>query len=343
MAAVKRIGLLGGSFDPIHQGHIYIARCAQKALDLDQVWLLPTIATPLKQRQLAPVKDRKAMIEMAIAPYRHLKVSMIEEKNTIPSYSINTARRLKAMYPDYQFFWIIGSDWVDGLDKWKDIDQLRKLVTFVCLRRDDSDDCSKVLTVKAAIHPASSTAVRQGDFRYISAAQAAYIMDHGLYQREIAESTVTEKRWPHVVSVADLAVLMARGNHVDPQLAYQAGLFHDCAKKMSKEEMTWWMSFCTAPENMARNENVWHQYVGAAWCRRVLKLRNRQVLNAIEHHVLGDSPQPLAMIIYAADKLDPSRGYDTQDTIRLCCQDIRAGFAEVKKQQQEYLSENGII
>ena len=92
-----------------------------------KVWFLPTVKTPLKDRGLADIKHRAAMIRMIIKPYRNFKLSMIEEKNTVPSYSINTARLLHRMYPDDKFYWLIGSDVLDQLDHWKDIDELKKL------------------------------------------------------------------------------------------------------------------------------------------------------------------------------------------------------------------------
>lgn len=339
----RKIGLLGGSFDPVHQGHLFIAQTALKQLHLDEVWFLPTIETPLKPHQLAPLEQRTAMLRMLLKPYPKLKVSLIEQKNGIPSYSINTARRLNRMYPHDNFFWIIGSDWAGKLDTWKDIDELKKLVTFVCLKRAEDDDCSGLLTVAAKVHPASSTAIRQGNFSYIPDFEKSYIMSNYLYQNSIAQSTVKPTRWPHVLSVADLAVRIAKGNNMNCQQAYQAGLFHDCAKKMSDAEMEYWMSFCANETEYRQSKDVWHQYVGASWLSRYLKLNDHQVITAIRHHALGDCKQPLAMIIYAADKLDPLRGYDSQELIEMCCQDIRTGFAKVRRQQDAYLRSQGVI
>ena len=166
---MAKIGLLGGSFNPIHQGHIHIARCVRKALNLKEVWFLPAMQNPFKDSDIVDIDVRAKLIRKAIAPYRHLKVNLVEKKNTIPSYSVNTARRLHRKYPEHEFYWIIGSDNLAKLDQWYQIDELRKLVTFVCCGRGEEFDEEKygVIRVDCPVHPASSTAIRNGDYRYV--------------------------------------------------------------------------------------------------------------------------------------------------------------------------------
>lgn len=165
---MAKIGLLGGSFNPIHTGHIYIARQVRKALGLKEVWFLPARQNPFKDSGIPDIEVRGRLVKKAIAPYRHLKLSMVEKENTVPSYSINTARLLVKRYPQHQFFWIIGSDNIAELHNWKDIDELRKLVTFVCADRGDKvREESDIIFVHCPVHPASSTAIRQGDYTYV--------------------------------------------------------------------------------------------------------------------------------------------------------------------------------
>ncbi|MBE6104233.1 MAG: nicotinate (nicotinamide) nucleotide adenylyltransferase [Erysipelotrichaceae bacterium] len=339
---MRKIGLLGGSFDPIHEGHIHVALIVYNALNLDEVWFLPTVKTPLKDRGLADIKHRAAMIRMIIKPYRNFKLSMIEEKNTVPSYSINTARLLHRMYPDDKFYWLIGSDVLDQLDHWKDIDELKKLVTFICVQRDEEYRHEDVMMIKGDIHPASSTMVRNGDFTYIPENIRNYIMDNGLYCESIARSTVSEKRWKHVQSVAELCRQFAIGNGADPDKAYRAGLLHDCAKDMDRPTAEAYMRIYH-PDKMDLNYNIWHQYVGASYLSRYFKLRDREILRAVEHHCLGDDDSLLSMIVYCADKLDPSRGYDSSSQIELCTRNIKEGFRLVHEEQEAYLRKEGVL
>ena len=82
-----RIAVLGGAFDPIHNGHLQIAKQAVKQLRIDEVWFMPSAATPLKQEQAASFQDRAAMISLAIAPYRHMKLCTLEQELEGVSYT----------------------------------------------------------------------------------------------------------------------------------------------------------------------------------------------------------------------------------------------------------------
>ncbi len=339
---MRKIGLLGGSFDPIHNGHIHVALIVYNALNLDEVWFLPTVKTPLKDRGLTDIKYRAAMIKRIIRPYRHFKLSMIEEKNTIPSYSINTARLLHKMYPDDKFYWLIGSDVLTQLDSWKDIDELKKLVTFICVQRGDEAARDDVLMIDAERHPGSSTAVRNGNFSYLPDNLRRYIITKGLYDEAIAQATVNEKRWEHVQSVAALCRDIAIANGLDGNKAYRAGLLHDIAKDMDRDRLDTYMDIYY-PDKKELNHHIWHQYVGAAHLKRYYKLEDREILRAVEHHCLGDDDSPLSMVVYCADKLDPSRGYDSSKEIELCKQNIRKGFEVVHQQQEAYLRKEGIL
>ena len=90
----KTIAVLGGSFDPIHAGHLQIARSALH-MGMDEVWLMVTKDTPLKDRTLSSAADRTAMIERAIAPYRHIHCCRLELEREGKSYTIDTVRELK--------------------------------------------------------------------------------------------------------------------------------------------------------------------------------------------------------------------------------------------------------
>ena len=130
-----KIGLLGGTFDPIHNGHLAIAKTALKRLGLDQVWFIPSLKTPLKDRELTPFELRVIMMEKALRPYRKMKLCLIEKDLPTPSYTITTVKTLKKQYPEYDFVWIIGDDQYANLDQWKAVDELRRLVQFAVFSR----------------------------------------------------------------------------------------------------------------------------------------------------------------------------------------------------------------
>lgn len=110
------IGLLGGSFDPAHEGHVHITREALKRMGLDQVWWLVTPANPLKAHQPAPMAERLARARALMRDPR-VKVTEIET-HLGTRYTADTVARLKAIYPGVTFVWLMGSDNLIGFHRW---------------------------------------------------------------------------------------------------------------------------------------------------------------------------------------------------------------------------------
>lgn len=170
----------------------------------------------------------------------------------------------------------------------------------------------------------------------------SYLMNASLGTMSVLEEVMSEKRLKHVKAVAALAVQFARSNGLDERKAYMAGLWHDIAKKLSADELRYYMQLYY-PEHLNLNVNIWHQYVGEILLRKVYQIRDKDVLKAVKHHCLGDDSSLLSMVIYCADKLDPSRGYDSSSQIELCCRNLKAGFRLVHKEQHEYLRKEGVL
>ncbi len=149
----ERIGLFGGSFDPIHNAHLAIASEAAKQLKLDRVFLIPAAQSPLKSNHPKTTsKDRVEMIRMAIESYPELELSTIEIDRGGVSYSIDTVESFGVDYPEARLFWIIGGDQARQLDQWRRIDALSKRVDFICLDRKEDTRLPLSLRETARIH-----------------------------------------------------------------------------------------------------------------------------------------------------------------------------------------------
>jgi nicotinate-nucleotide adenylyltransferase len=131
-----KIGLLGGSFDPIHFGHLLAAQDACERHGLGRLFLVPAAQPPLKAHgaQSSP-EDRLAMVRAAVEGDRRFEVSDFELRRGGVSYSIDTARHFRERFPGDDLCWIIGGDQLPQLHLWKDIGELAKLVEFVLLER----------------------------------------------------------------------------------------------------------------------------------------------------------------------------------------------------------------
>ncbi|WP_018923686.1 nicotinate-nucleotide adenylyltransferase [Salsuginibacillus kocurii] len=133
---MKKIGLLGGTFDPPHSAHLVIAEAALEQCELDEIWFIPTHTPPHKEREgMTPSTKRLNMIRLATEDHPQFHVSTIEVERQGPSYTIDTVQTFKRESPDAEFYFIIGGDMADDLGTWKDISALRQLVTFVVTER----------------------------------------------------------------------------------------------------------------------------------------------------------------------------------------------------------------
>ena len=177
---------------------------------------------------------------------------------------------------------------------------------------------------------------------FLSRRQQAYIMEKGMYCQQLFEPLVSQHRWQHMQQVALLAKDVAAHAGIDPGKAYMAGLCHDVAKHFDSAELKWYMeTFYPAYTDVI--EPLWHEFAGAVYLSRHFRLRDKDILKAVRHHATGDDEAPLSMLIYSCDKLDPSRGYDSSATVELCRRNLKEGFHEVKRQQKEYLKQEGLI
>ncbi|MCC3375646.1 nicotinate-nucleotide adenylyltransferase [Cohnella sp. REN36] len=147
----RRIGLMGGTFDPIHLGHLLAADAAREAAGLDEVWFVPNSVPAHKPQPGADGDERREMVEAAIGgvPYFRLEASELHRAGV--SYTIDTVAELQALHPDAAFYWIVGADMRNSLPTWRRIEELAERVTFICLERPGEPD--ETATLPAFLQP----------------------------------------------------------------------------------------------------------------------------------------------------------------------------------------------
>lgn len=132
----RRVGLYGGTFNPVHNGHLLVADQVGKALCLDRVYLMPDMQPPhVDHKDALAAKYRVAMLKLAIADNPFLGLELAEITRGGVSYTYDTMVELKKKHPEIDYYFIIGGDMVDYLPKWHRINELLKLVNFVGVRR----------------------------------------------------------------------------------------------------------------------------------------------------------------------------------------------------------------
>lgn len=137
MKEYKKIGILGGTFNPIHTGHLILAENAYNLYDLDVVLIMPTGCSYLKdQSQIAPKNDRIAMVLSAISNNDHFLLSTVETDREGNTYTCDTLKELKSIYSDSELYYIIGADTLYSIESWYHPQEIFDLTNIIAAPRD---------------------------------------------------------------------------------------------------------------------------------------------------------------------------------------------------------------
>jgi nicotinate-nucleotide adenylyltransferase len=185
-----RIGIYGGTFNPVHHGHLILARQALEEFKLDRLVFVPAAESPFKiQNHSAPAGDRLAMLRLATAGEDRFSVDALEIERGGISYSIDTVKMFRNRDPGAELFFLVGEDNADRLTEWHRFEELKKLVYFVVLSRSEDFQSPEYPVVQRRIE-ISSTEIRnrvanQESITYLVPESVKhYIEQHQLYQGE---------------------------------------------------------------------------------------------------------------------------------------------------------------
>lgn len=186
----EKIALFGGTFDPVHTGHLSLAQLALRECHLDRVIFVPCARSPFKDSPtLADAEQRLAMLRLALDSIRAddwAEVSRLEIDRQPPSYSWETVRHYRERFPHAQFSWILGADQWEQIDQWAESEKLRTWLHFIVVTRRGNRVAPKSgwrTSMLEFDHPASATAIREGRGRpdWLPDSVATYIREQGLY------------------------------------------------------------------------------------------------------------------------------------------------------------------
>ncbi|MDR3091603.1 MAG: nicotinate-nucleotide adenylyltransferase [Clostridiales bacterium] len=343
LAGHKKIGVMGGSFDPVHMGHLLAAESAAEAFGLDRVIFIPTGRAPHKPAGPgAGAKDRLNMTYLAVKGDKRFKVSQIEAERAETSYSADTAEKIrKFLDADARLFFIVGADTLPLIPQWKDYRKLLGLCFFIAVSRDGSA-CrvppeleGRAAAAAMPLIGVSSTEIRARlqdglSVRYMLPEEVlSYIAERNLYParklsldalKNAVRGKMTERRFIHTLGVADSAVKLARRYGADCAKAELAALLHDCAKDMPHEEkFAACEKYGIALDDALRKQiDLAHSFIGAAIARTELGVDDAEILDAVSYHTTGRSGMTLLdKIVYVADCIDSYREpYPGLDEIR---------------------------
>lgn len=330
-----KIGVFGGTFNPPHNGHVRLAKAAADELKLDKLLVIPSCIPPHKiAAKLADGQERLEMCRLAFGCDPRFEVSPMELERGSRSYTVETLRELKALYPDNELYFIVGSDMLESFDKWYLWQEILSLSVLCAASREEgySPDLSrfgklaeriKIITLDPL--EVSSTQIRNsaGEVspELLDPKVAAYIREHGLYDdglnryRELLRGKLNPRRLFHSECVSECAGVLAERYGASVEKARLAGLLHDVMKNAPANEQLALMPDITPLELL--NTKVWHQISGEAFLRQNGIVTDEEILGAVRWHTTGKAGMTLLeKIIYVADFISADRDYKDVEVVR---------------------------
>ncbi len=343
-----RIGIFGGTFNPPHLGHRYLAEEIRMRARLDKIIIIPACTPPHKvSRELADGVHRMKMCELLFSDSFY-EISDIEIKRQGKSYTVDTVAQLKKLYPDDELFLIIGADMLMSFDKWYRYEDILSDVRLCVTVRDDevrtADLCDfaknvlkldgeKEEIIIADVEPlvCSSTDVRKQLFSGLDATKLTsvevfnYARLNLLYEspymdyKKLLREKLDDYRFLHSLNVAESAKMLASMYGGDEDKAYFAGLVHDIMKNATKEEQLQIMEKgdIILSRTEKNNPKLWHAMAGEAYLRTESGITDKEVLSAVRYHTTGKEGMSLLdKIVYIADYISAERNYPDVDVMR---------------------------
>lgn len=333
----RKICIFGGTFNPPHIGHVRLARNAADRIGADKVIVIPDCVPPHKQAdRLASAEER---IEMCISSFcsdSRFEVSATEIERGSRSYTVETLRELKKLYPDDELYLIVGSDMLATFTQWYCWEEILTMAKLVAASREkgfepklegfSQEQKNRVIYIEAEPFEISSSEIRDGIYsgKYDNAVCKGVlelIRKRGLYLRNderyeyLLNKMLDEKRIFHSRCVSESAARLAEKYGADAEKARIAGLLHDIMKNASVEEHLEYAPDMTETEKA--NHKVWHQFSGEGFLRRNGIIADEEILGAVRWHTTGKAGMTkLEKIVYVADFISADRDYPDVDVVR---------------------------
>lgn len=332
--------IFGGSFDPIHLGHINMALLASRQFDADVIFVPSPIS--IWKKTSAPLKDKVEMIKLSIQDYSRFSIDLFEANSgKQENYSIDTVQYFKNKYPEDDLFYLIGADQVNEFHRWKEAKLLSELAHIIFLKRPGFEVDEKnikeydIASIEGPIVDISSSEIRSLQKINIADSVITYIEKHELYYIKKIKSFIKGPRYQHSVAVAHLAYEIAKKHHLeDAGQYYIAGILHDIGKETDGGTIMveHYKEYLDLPPFS------YHQFVGAYLASTEFGIKSQDIIDAIKYHATGNEKMTtLGKVIYASDKIDPTRSYDSQFMIDAMMENIETGFILVLKENKKFL------
>lgn len=310
---MKKLLIFGGTFDPIHLGHIKMLKAAINKVKPNLTLLIPNKNPPLKDSNpKASIKARLDMVNLAIKNIPNVKVCdyEIKSKSNQKSYTYLTINYLKKIYKNYKFYFLVGMDRLNDFNQWKNYQQILKNVTLVVAGRNNkkSKFQNAILLNTNEINISSAELRSKPNKKYLSPKIIKYIANNGVYCAQQIKPLMSDYRYQHTLRVADTAIKISKNkSKAFIKKAYITAMYHDVAKEFNREQI---LELIDNKYNSKRfpTAHTLHGCASAAYVKKHFFVTDKEILDAIYNHVIPlRKCSMLSKVIYCADKLEPSR------------------------------------
>ena len=331
---MQRIGILGGTFDPVHVEHEALARAALVELNLDKLVVMPTFISPHKtEAKASPASDRLNMLNLAFKDDEKIEVSDFEILKEGKSYTYQTVEWFKAQGAEDLFF-ICGGDMLTDFKNWRFPERILSACTLAVFARENfATDFEgereyflktfgkEFIKLNYFGKDESSTKIRVYSMlnlplnRLVSQKVEEYIKDNDLYKAddyyEYVKLTLPEKRLKHTANVVVTALKKANELGLDKKKVETACVLHDCAKYLDYKSIKDFELEDGVPEP------VIHSFLGAHVAKTRLGIEDEEIIDAIRFHTSGKPNMSLlGKLVFVADMVEEGRNYEGVEYLR---------------------------
>ena len=341
-----KVLVFGGSFDPVHKGHVSLFRRAMKVIAPDVAHIVPAYHSPFKAKSPTPFRLRMKMLKQAFAGFSgHIVFDDYELKQGGKTYTYQLVQYLKKRYKNPGIYLLVGTDCLNDLHNWKNPEYIFKNAVVVAGKRkgyNENPAAFKHLFLPGFFPKLSSSRVRAhilacGDIPDTVPPQIAPTIRenklYGLAVHDWLKTHLKTNRYLHSKNVAEMAAALSDIYDVNVESAVKAGILHDAGKGFSGPEL---IHFCKEHkikvpffEDICRLEpSLLHSYASAWLAQHLFDVRDKDILAAIAEHTLGSlHMSTLSKILFVADISSKDRKYKDAFVIRnLALQDLDAAL-----------------
>ncbi len=357
---MEKIGIFGGTFNPVHIEHINVAKCALKELGLNKLIVMPTFMPPHKNDTPAPAEDRIKMLELAFMGEDKIEISDFEIKNQGKSYTYLTVEHFKK-HTGAELYFIVGGDMLTDFKTWRYPERIMAVCTLAVFGREEffTDFDAESEYFKARFNKNyirlsytggnfSSTKIRiYSAFslpldNLVTREVAEYINEKKIYSGnfyiDFVKTHLPQKRVKHTANVVISALKKAKELGLDKEKVITAATLHDVAKYIDSTSVKGFIIDKEVPPP------VIHQFLGAFVAEKLLGVTDEEILDSIRYHTSG-KPQmsTLGKLIFVADMVEEGRDYEGVDYLRSLYEkeDFERCFIECLKEEYIHLINKG--